>query len=57
MVRSQPIEGVIVWMRSLYEHVDGWMSSNAVGETVRRVVAIVPGRREVKGASGPGLHP
>jgi hypothetical protein len=49
MVHSRPIEGVMVWMRSLYEDVDGWMSSNAVGETVRGVVAIVPGRCEVKG--------
>jgi hypothetical protein len=28
MVRPQPIEAVIVWMRSLYEDVDGCMSSN-----------------------------
>jgi hypothetical protein len=57
MVHSQPIEGVIVWMRSLYEDVDGWMSSNAVGRPLEELLLLFLVGMKGKAHRGPGLHP
>jgi hypothetical protein len=56
MVHSQPIEGVIGWMRSLYEDVEGWMSSNAVGRPFEELLLLFLVGMKGKAHWGPGLH-